>query len=106
MSGVLDEVGVLLGEAGFPLAEATATRRLQQLARAAPFRPRIVRVLEGRAEGLDARGLSLTALAPHLLQPGADRRRIVRAQLEGEARDDLPRGQAGAAVGKAERLRP
>ena len=37
MSGVLDEIGVLLGEAGFSEAETAATRCLQQLAGAIGF---------------------------------------------------------------------
>src|SRR4051812_27063062 len=106
MPRVLDEVGVLFGEAGFSMTEAAASGRLQQLAGAAPLRSGVLRVLEGRAKGLDSGGLGLAALATHLVEAGADRRRIVQTQLEGDARDDLARGQAGAAVSEAERLGP
>src|SRR5207253_7097212 len=42
---VLDEVGVLLGEAGTAVPETAASGRLQQLTRRATFRPLVLGVL-------------------------------------------------------------
>ena len=105
VAGVLDEVGVLLGEAGAALAQAPAAGRLEQLTGAAPLGALVFGVLEGRAEGLDPRGLRLAALAAHLVHRALDLRRVVRAAAGSDARDDhLAGAEVGAAVGEAELL--
>ena len=100
---VLDEVRVLGGEARTADPEAAAAGRVEQLAGRAALGPRVVGVLEGRAEGLDPGGLRLAALRPAspasvaLISsgsPGCSRKEAPR--------DDLALAEVGAAVGEAE----
>ena len=105
LAGVLDEVRVLLGEAGAAHLEAAAARGLEQLAGGLSVRPRIVGVLEGRAEGLDPGRLGLAPLRTEIRERTLDIGRIGRVQSERRPRHDLTRLEVRPAVAKSERIR-
>ncbi len=94
---VLDEVRVLGAETGAADAQAATPGGVEQLARRAALRARIVGVLEGRAEGLDARGLRLLAPLAQVGERRLDLRLLSRLELELGARDDLAAASGSSA---------
>ena len=101
-AGVLDEVGVLLGEPGAAHGQPAAARLVEQHSGAAPAGARVVRVLEGRAEGLDPGGLGLAAGRAHLGQGGLDGLGRSGRQRERCARHHLAGAEVRAPVGEPE----
>ena len=90
VAGVLDEVGVHLGESRPAPPEAATSGRLEELPGRAPLGAWIAGIGEGRAEGLDPRRLGLAALVAHARQRRLDLRGIALDEPERRARDDLP----------------
>ena len=89
---VLHEVRVLLREARAAHRQPAAAGLVEQHAGAAPLGARVVGVLEGRAEGLDARRLCGLAPRAHVGERGLDRGGLGRLERERGARRPPRRG--------------
>ncbi len=88
-----------------PTAEPARADRVEEPARAETLGARVVGVLEGRAEGLDAGRLRLAALSAHLGEGRLDRLGLGFGQREGGLRHDLARAEVRAPVLEAELVR-